>query len=50
MGADAEAAYTDALLSLLPAASNAPEWAPFPIWRRELRKQGKIKRREILGY
>ena len=50
MGADAEAAYTDALLSLLPAASNAPEWAPFPIWRRELRKQGKAKRREILGY
>ena len=50
MGADAEAAYTDALLSLLPAASNAPEWAPFPTWRRELRKQGKAKRREILGY
>lgn len=48
LGPDAEAAYTDALLSLMPASTQ--DWAPFPAWRRHLRKDAVKKRRELLGY
>lgn len=49
LGNEAEFVYTDTLLSLLPQ-SQAPEWEPFPSWRRELRRKGIEKRRELLGY
>ena len=49
LGNEAEFVYTDTLLSLLPR-SQPPEWQPFPPWRRELRRKGIEKRRELLGY
>ena len=49
LGREAEFVYTDTLLSLLPR-SQPPEWQPFPPWRRELRRKGIEKRRELLGY
>lgn len=47
LGADAERAYTDALLALLPPA---PGWEPYTDGRWARRKGAKVLRRAELGY